>query len=341
MFKYLKFPLLGLFLLSFSGCLGPLIGMVCDLVPDSDHCYQAAAGQSGDESKCEKIKGEKFKDLGSNPPRDKCYLQIAENTGNYSACNKIKGGAMSYTIEECLLSTALKQNDAGGCKKLDAYPSEQETCRSQLCSLTAVKAQDEEIERIREELKNDKDNADLKKQLEKLKAEKEERYAQMPESEKGEYFKEKREEIMGDIEDSDVQSEISKAYVSFRAKNPDLSMDQLLDRMKEIKNEQLAIKRADEEANQLMDTIKDQLNSFAEEKQNEVLDSVKEKGMDWINKNGGENLKWSLKNLEWAKEKYEKGSEQYEALNSKYEKLKKAYDEIKQTYQRIDEFNKM
>jgi hypothetical protein len=31
---------------------------------------------------------------------------------------------MSYTIQECLLSTALKHDDAAWCKQLKSYPSE-------------------------------------------------------------------------------------------------------------------------------------------------------------------------------------------------------------------------
>lgn len=54
-------------------------GMMCTLMPDSDHCYQFTAVQSGSPAACERIKGTKFKDTGSNPPRDKCYLQIALN----------------------------------------------------------------------------------------------------------------------------------------------------------------------------------------------------------------------------------------------------------------------
>jgi hypothetical protein len=66
-------------------------GYMCQLAPDSDHCFQWTAAQSGDTSDCDKIKGLRFKDGGSNPPRDKCYLMVAENTGNYDACKKIKG----------------------------------------------------------------------------------------------------------------------------------------------------------------------------------------------------------------------------------------------------------
>ena len=65
-----------------TGCVGELQAVLCDFFPDGDHCYQSAAVQSGDMKECEKILGEQFKDIGSNPPRDKCYLQIAENTGN-------------------------------------------------------------------------------------------------------------------------------------------------------------------------------------------------------------------------------------------------------------------
>ena len=336
MFKSLVKSLVLLsFVILFSGCLGDIMSTICDILPDSDHCYQASAEQESNPDRCEKIKGEKFKDIGSNPPRDKCYLEIAQNTGNYSVCNKIQGGMMSYSVEECILGTALKQNDAGGCKKLESYPSELASCKDALCSLSAVKSQDDEIDKIREELKNDPKNKDLSDKLAKLKDEKNERYEQMSEAGKGQYFKEKREAIMEDVEDADVQAAISKNYTVFRGNNKYLTVDQLLDKMKEIKAEQLTIKKADEDANTLMDTMKEQLQSFADDKKNEILDSAKEKGVEWIEKNGGENLKWTLKNLEWAKDKYEKGSEQYESLNKKYESIKKAYDEVKATIKKL------
>ena len=74
-------PILIFSTLFLSGCslLTELGGLMCTLMPDSDHCYQFTAIQSGSPAACENIKGTKFKESGSNPPRDKCYLQIAIN----------------------------------------------------------------------------------------------------------------------------------------------------------------------------------------------------------------------------------------------------------------------
>ncbi len=83
-----------------SSCLGDIMEIFCEVGPDPDHCYQAAAVQESEPDNCDKIAGEGF--TGSNPPRDKCFLQIAGNTGDPTACDEVEGGFMSYSKEECL-----------------------------------------------------------------------------------------------------------------------------------------------------------------------------------------------------------------------------------------------
>ncbi len=56
------FSVLPFFLSSCDSVLAGIGGLMCSLAPDSDHCYQFAAVQSGDPARCEKIKGTKFKD---------------------------------------------------------------------------------------------------------------------------------------------------------------------------------------------------------------------------------------------------------------------------------------
>jgi hypothetical protein len=105
--------LVGFLALPLSGCLGDVMEIFCDVGPDPDHCYQAAAVQEGDPADCEKVAGEGFS--GSNPPRDKCHLQIAENTGDPSVCDNIEGGFMSYSKEECL-ENVWKNGTVDDCK---------------------------------------------------------------------------------------------------------------------------------------------------------------------------------------------------------------------------------
>lgn len=172
-----------------TGCIGEIQGFICALVPDSDHCYQGSAGQQGKMEQCEKIKGEKFKDLGSNPPRDKCYLQIAENTGNLEACKRIKGGPMSYTVEECILSTSLIHQNPAGCKMLKG--EDRRRCASELGEkITADKVieVDQAIRNIEKELKKGKD-ADLEKQLQGLQTKRKEMVDVMSPANKKEYDK--------------------------------------------------------------------------------------------------------------------------------------------------------
>jgi hypothetical protein len=76
--------------------------------------------------------------------------------------------------------------------------------------------------------------------------------------------------------------------------------------MKSIADKQEAIKQADDDANTLVDAIKEQMTAIVQAGQDEATDVMKEKAADWIKENGGDKLKWRLKNLEWMKEKYEK-----------------------------------
>lgn len=171
--------------MSLSGCLGGMAGITCYLLPDSDHCYQAAAMQENDPEGCAKIKGEGFE--GSNPPRDKCYLKIAENTGDLSVCDKIEGGMYSYTKEECYLETSIKHENPSGCMKLS--DSDKDSCVSSLSSKIsagAVLDLDRQIKLLKEELKNEPD-ADLQKQLEGLEQSRADHLAVMSEENKKDY----------------------------------------------------------------------------------------------------------------------------------------------------------
>ena len=97
-----------------SGCLGTVMSIFCDVSPEADHCYQAAAVQESDPNECDKIKGEGFK--VSNPPKDKCFLQIAGHTGDPTVCDNVEGGMMSYSPEECV-ANAFKNHTVEDCKQ--------------------------------------------------------------------------------------------------------------------------------------------------------------------------------------------------------------------------------
>ena len=181
----LKVTVMLLLPFSLSGCLGGMAGLTCYLLPDSDHCYQAAAMQENDPDGCAKIKGKDFE--GSNPPRDKCYLKIAENTGDLSVCDKIEGGMYSYTKEECYRDTSIKHENPSGCMKLSG--SDKETCVSSLSTkITAgsVLELDQQIKLIKEELKKDPDPG-LQKQLEGLEQSRVDHLAVMTEENKKDY----------------------------------------------------------------------------------------------------------------------------------------------------------
>ena len=207
-----------------SGCVGDWMTVVCDVMPDSDHCFQGAGAQEGDTSQCDKIKGDKFKDGGSNPPRDKCYLMIAENTGNFEACKQIKGGLFSYTQDECILNAAIKNENPSGCKLL--FGSSAAECRSQLgksIDATKVVEVDKQIEELKEYLKNG-DDSDLKKQLAGLETKRADMLTVLTADNKKEYEKLSdpiSQEIIGDFAVGDIDSGLKTKLLEFNQKLKD------------------------------------------------------------------------------------------------------------------------
>ncbi len=339
-------------LIFLSGCslLTGLGNMMCQIMPDSDHCYQFTAVQSGSPSACENIKWKKFKDGGSNPPRDKCYLQVAINKWDYSICDNIKWWLMSYTKDWCIgdvwqkiLTNAVNNDDIGWCLGLKKFPTAFQSkfgeCIGAIVTPEKIKTWDTKIDTLIEQLKKNPNDTTLKKELDKLKWDKQAKYEMMSESQRAAYFSEKRKEIMGDIDDEDVASAISKEYTKYRSNENNIN--NLLDKLEDITTKQKMIKQIDEDANQLTDKIKEQLEWIVKDKQDAIIEAMGENAKEWIEKNGWDKLKWSLKEMEWAMGKYEKWSAMYESMKWKYDKLKWAYDEVMGVYNRVDQVNKM
>lgn len=312
---------------------------VCDLAPDTDHCFQWSAVQAGSPEWCDKIKWTKFKDVWSNPPRDKCYMTIAMNKWDYSVCNRIKWWMMSYTKEECISQTAIKKDDPTGCAKLQQWTSDFEACRSSLITVQKLESRDKQIDDLLEKLKSDYNNKELKKELEALKASKKANYDLLPEWEKTQYFQKVREGIMWDVEDEDVKSAISKEFIGYRSWESDIN--KLTDKLEQITEKQKSLKKLDEEANVLVDQVKEQLEWIVNDKQDEIIGELWSNAKEWLEKNWWNNMKWTLKNYEYLMEKYEKWSKLYEDAKWKYDKIKWVYDEAMELYWRVDQVNKL
>ncbi|MFA6038638.1 MAG: hypothetical protein WCV62_01920 [Candidatus Peribacteraceae bacterium] len=334
--------------LALTGCIGELMAVVCDFVPDGDHCYQSAAVQQGRVEECEKIEGEGFK--GSNPPRDKCYLMIAENTGDYGACDQIRGGPLSYTREECIMGAAVKNEDPAGCKKLSGSAFRQ--CKEQVAggiSADKLKEITDEVEAAKSAAGADPEDAGAKEKLAALLAKQKDLFEFASPAAQSQFMKAAREEIMADVEDEDVKSEISKIFIAYRGQNPGMDINQQLAKMEEIRDQQETSKRLDEYANTLMDQIKDGAGDFASDTMDDLYgDDIEEykeemakRGMKYLEEKGGKELKRGIEHLEWLKGKYDAASEQYEAVSEQIEKLQKVYDEAAEVYRKIEAINKL
>jgi|GEM_PF-681485 len=332
-------PLFVLFVISLllflPGCLGELMELSCLFIPDSAHCYQGAATQQGDAEKCEKIEAPaEFKSSGSNPPRDKCYLMIAQNTGDYSACSRIQGGAYSYTKEECVAGVAVSKVDPKGCDNLAG--DARTRCKTQVgdkITPDMLGDLDSKIEDLKSSGKSSPELTDLTKQRNDL-------LAAANSQTQSTYTKTRVADIMDDVEDEDVASSIRKEYIDYKKTHQNENVDQLMTKLESIKKEQELVKRLDDQANELVDTLKGHVTGYADEKKQEIVDAAAEQGWKWVRDQGGDRLKWQLDQLEAAKEKYSKASERYGELQEKIEKYKKVYDEIKGVYDKVDKLNK-
>lgn len=139
-------------LITLSGCIG-VFDFVCNFAGEQDyHCYQWFAVHEENPDDCEKVnQAEKFKDVGSNPPKDKCYLMIAEKTGDPSGCSEIKGGSMSYTVQECVWRAAVTARDPDICHTIEGSYG---TYSTQTC-LTAIETAGGAIENEDEDEKGE------------------------------------------------------------------------------------------------------------------------------------------------------------------------------------------
>ncbi len=311
----IKLGIIFSFLIFLSSCsfIEWIWNMMCDLAPESDHCFQFIAVQSSDPKACENIKWTKFKDWGSNPPRDKCYLQIAENTWDESICNNIKWWALSYTISECQWTTRTK----------------------------LVKTLDDQIKDLDSKIDYSvwySETEKLLKERKELEVKFRENFAKIPEAEKSAYYTKKKDEILSWITDEDLKQQIAHSY-AIQRKTYWWDVLNELDWLKKITDTETVAKRLDESANILVDTVKSTLVDMVNEKKDAVLDDVKEKLLEEAYKRSGTDMKLALDKLNWLKETYDKGSEYYNSVNEKYEKLKSAYDKMKDIQGKLDKID--
>ena len=73
-----------------------------------DRCYQNIAWEKGDPSLCERVRGDRFAHLESNPAVDKCYFMVAVKLCSPWICDEIGG-------EEGLSPTSCKQKISQEC----------------------------------------------------------------------------------------------------------------------------------------------------------------------------------------------------------------------------------
>jgi len=138
-------------------------------------------------------------------------------------------------------------------------------CYDNFRSKNALTMKDQIIENLTEQLKNDPENKQLKEQLQKEMQSKKNLFPYLSSQEQSNYIREYRENLMDNIDNDDVKSSIAKEYNSFRSNNPDTDIISLLDEMKAISDRQKLLKNIDQEANFLVDTVKNQMMDLSQQ----------------------------------------------------------------------------
>lgn len=313
--KIVLIPVFLVFSLSSCSLIDKIWWMMCDLAPESDHCFQFIAVQSSSPDTCEKIKWTAFKDGWSNPPKDKCYMQVAINSWDESLCNKVKWWVMSYTKEECQWETRTK----------------------------LVTTLEKQIKDLNSEIESSVWFTETEKLLKKKKELDEKfraNFNKLPDNEKAEYYWKKKDEILKWVTDEDLKQQIAH---SFAEQRKSFNWDTLkeLDWLKKITDTETVAKRLDESANTMVDSVKNTLVEIANEQKDAVLDEAKEKLLEEVYKRSWTDMKNTLTKLQGLKDSYDKWSEYYDSVNEKYEKLKAAYDKMKDIQDKLNKIEQL
>ncbi|HDP73871.1 MAG TPA: hypothetical protein ENN46_02845 [Candidatus Woesearchaeota archaeon] len=306
--------------------------------PDPNSCYMRVAAQMNSSFYCGKIGSQDEKaDKSLISLKDECYSTVAMNTGDYSNCDEIVGGKDSkHTRDGCILSVATAKEDPVACTLLTG--KSQRDCFDKLGSMIKIsdfESLQEKIDRMEEAVRNNPRDRDLRDELKKLKEQKDTVYNNAPGIVQRDYFRQQREEILSSIYDEDVRRAIARDYIKYRNDVGEESITQLLEGLSEIKETQDTIKRIDEQANALIDKLKEGAIDYAKD----GAGVVAEEGWKWAWQRSSEDMKWEMARLEGLKDKYDKASAQYQAINKKVQQFKKIYDEVNGVYKQVKKFD--
>jgi prefoldin subunit 5 len=312
---------------------------------DSRHCYQNLAVERKDPKLCEKIEApEGF--TKSNPPKDKCYMMVAQGTGDATICNNMVGGEGSYERKDCIVDVATEQIDFKACDMLsgDSRKECYESIGKNLKTNDLLNTLDR-IEQIENDLiyswRDKEKTAELKKELAELKKKQDLMYVNADPSVQRDYYRSQREKIFDTIEDDEIKKMVSRDFRDYRSKHGDASVTELFERMKEIREEKETIQKIDQEANKLIDDLKNNIIDYGSGKAQEGVDKIAGAAWEWSFSKGSEEMKYRMSKLEEMKNKYDKASAQYKAITEQIDKFKKVYDEVSEVYTKVNKFNSM
>ena len=312
---------------------------------DPTHCYIDVAIQRADPTLCEKIEPPAGF-TSSNPPKDKCYMSVAQAAGDATICNNMVGGEGSYERKDCIVTVATDQIDFNACDMLSGSNRREcyESIGKTLTTNHLLDTQDK-IDQIENDLiyswRDRELTSSLRKELSELKRKQDLMYANADPSVQREYYRSQREKIFDTIEDEEVKRMVSRDFIAFRSKNQDASVTELFERMREIREEKETIQRLDQEANKLIDDLKNNIIEYGSGKAQDAVNSVAGAAWGWTFSRGSEEMKYRMSRLEDMKNRYDRASAQYKAITEQIEKFKKVYDEVSEVYKKVNQFNQM
>lgn len=317
----------------------------CANDPDSRHCYQDLAVERGDPTLCEKIEAPPGF-TKSNPPKDKCYMMVAESTKDPKHCLNMVGGEGSYEKNDCIMSVAADNKNFEACDLLRGETKQECYKRvGEKLQTTDLLNNQDKIEQLENELIyswRDKTLTNkLKKEIEELKKQQNLMYVNANPEVQRDYYRGQREKIFDSIEDEEVKRMVSRDFIEYRSKNSDATVTELFERMREIREEKETIQRLDQEANKLIDDLKNNIIEYGSGQANNAINSVAETAWGWTFSRGSEEMKYRMSKLEEMKNKYDSASAQYRALTEQIDKFKKVYDEVSEVQNKVNQFNKL
>ena len=314
----------------------------CAESEDPRACYKDAAISKGSAFYCSLMPKQK---IGFDYSRDECYFKVAQKSNSSKDCDEIKHSKGDISKENCATNIAKQSKDPLDCKILSG--SKKTRCITEIAKV--ITGQD--IEQLNERIRNMKqtiagiNDKDAKKEMNsdyrELRIQRNKIINQASPEVQREFMREQRKKILDSLKDDDVKQSVIDEFLDYKYKNKKATVTESVVEMNRIKKEKETMKKLDDNANKLIDDLKNNVISYGSDKASEAIEGASKAAWDWTWKKGTSRMKSQMAKLERMKGTYDKASAKYKAISGQIEKFKKIYDEVSEVYGKVEKFNKL